>query len=59
MGEFSRGRVLTWASLDVSEIGRGRVWKWASLDVGEFGSDRGFSFERNCMLRRCESETLK
>ena len=33
MGEFGRGRIWTWANLDVGDFGRGRFWTWASLDV--------------------------
>ena len=29
------------------------------LTKTEFGYDRGYSFERNCVLCRWESETLK
>ena len=36
MGEFGRGRVWTWASLNVGELGRGRVFY-----VGVFGRGRG------------------
>ena len=67
VGEFGRRRVWTWTSSNVDESEHGRlvdvgdfghgasglVCTWASLDVG----DRGFSFERNCVLRRWENDS--
>ena len=40
LDNFGRWRVLARASLDVDKFGRGRVWRWATLDMGAFGRGR-------------------
>ena len=39
MSEFGRGRIWTWASLNVGEFRRRRILRRASLDVASFDVD--------------------